>query len=75
MGDNRHVMTYVICAGKSFDTVLSHRDGSDSTEWTQDQDEILASMRKEFDGWDPVYVVRRAMEFITDVPDYRRSFR
>lgn len=73
LGNNRHVMTCVISAGKSFNMVLSHPDVPDSAEWTQYQGEILVSMQKEFDGWGPVYVVRDATEFITDVPGYRSS--
>ncbi|KAJ5691804.1 hypothetical protein N7462_001227 [Penicillium macrosclerotiorum] len=54
LGDNRHVMTYVIGAGKSFNMVLSHPDDSDGTGWNQTEEETLANMRKEFEGWDPV---------------------
>ncbi|KAJ5577538.1 uncharacterized protein N7459_006502 [Penicillium hispanicum] len=54
LGDNRHVMTYVIGAGKSFNMVLSHPDDSDVSGWNQDKDTNLANMRKEFEGWDPI---------------------
>ncbi|KAB8256862.1 hypothetical protein BDV32DRAFT_152883 [Aspergillus pseudonomiae] len=51
IGDKRHVMTYTIGAGKSFNMVLSHWDPSDPTTW--DQSTALRDMRHEFTGWDP----------------------
>ncbi|KAJ5151590.1 hypothetical protein N7492_009885 [Penicillium capsulatum] len=68
LGDKRHVMTYVIGADKWFNMVLSHPDDSDSAQWTHDQDEILANMRNEFDGWDPalskiIHMVDRALKW------------
>lgn len=57
LGDNRHVMTYTIGAGKSFNMVLSHPDDSDGSGWNQNKEETLENMRREFQGWDPVYVL------------------
>ncbi|KAL1968737.1 hypothetical protein VTN77DRAFT_1563 [Rasamsonia byssochlamydoides] len=51
LGDARHVMTYTIGAGKSFNMVLSHPDDTDPATWNQE--EALDNMRKEFEGWDP----------------------
>lgn len=54
IGEDRHVMTYSIAGGRSFNMVLSHRDKSTSDPATfgfgQD---ILSDMRREFEGWDP----------------------
>ena len=47
----RHVMTYVISAGKAFNLVLSHPDNSDPSTW--DQSNPLEDMKKHFTGWDP----------------------
>lgn len=52
IGEQRHVMTYVIGAGKSFNMVLSHADHSDPSTW--DQATPLA-VRREFQGWDGRY--------------------
>ncbi|GAQ45917.1 conserved hypothetical protein [Aspergillus niger] len=51
IGDKRHVMTYTIGAGKSFNMVLSHWDPRDPATW--DQSTALQDMRREFTGWDP----------------------
>lgn len=53
IGDQRHVMTYTIGAGKSFNMVLSHPDNSDPSTW--DQVTALSDMRREFQGWDERY--------------------
>lgn len=54
IGDMRHVMSYTIASGKSFNMVLSHPDRSDPSMWTsQTPDEVLAGMRDHFKGWDP----------------------
>ena len=50
IGDMRHVMTYTIAAGKSFNMVLSHPDRSDSSTWNQKT--ALSDMRNHFKGWD-----------------------
>ncbi|KAJ3940713.1 uncharacterized protein N0V96_009727 [Colletotrichum fioriniae] len=53
IGEDRHVMTYTIAAGDSFNMVLSHRDSRDPSTWEQKtQAEILGEMRAEFSGWD-----------------------
>lgn len=54
IGDMRHVMTYTIAGGKSFNMVLSHPDRTDPAGWTQrSPSEILSDMRSHFQGWDP----------------------
>lgn len=53
IGEGRHVMTYTIASGKSFNMVLSHRDDSDPTTWPTDPDERLAQMRSYYADWDP----------------------
>lgn len=50
IGENRHVMTYTIAAGKSFNMVLSHVDKTDPATWKPET--AVADMRKEFSGWD-----------------------
>ncbi|KAJ5665710.1 uncharacterized protein N7477_008158 [Penicillium maclennaniae] len=50
IGDQRHVMTYTIGAGKSFNMVLSHPDDTDPSTW--DQTTALSDMKREFEGWD-----------------------
>jgi salicylate hydroxylase len=54
IGEDRHVMTYTIAAGKSFNMVLSHVDRSDPCTW--DSKTALDDMRREFAGWDPQFV-------------------
>ena len=51
VGDKRHVMSYSISAGKSFNMVLSHPDDSDPDTWNQQS--ALDDMRIHFKGWDP----------------------
>jgi salicylate hydroxylase len=53
VGDGRHVMTYTIASGKSFNMVLSHRDGSDPNTWPTDPEERLKQMRGYYQDWDP----------------------
>ncbi|KAJ5673977.1 hypothetical protein N7462_009416 [Penicillium macrosclerotiorum] len=50
IGDQRHVMTYTIGAGKSFNMVLSHPDDTDPSTW--DQTTALSDMKRQFSGWD-----------------------
>ncbi|KAJ3963042.1 hypothetical protein N0V92_000182 [Colletotrichum tropicale] len=53
IGEDRHVMTYTISAGESFNMVLSHRDCRDPSTWQQkSQADVLKEMRAEFQGWD-----------------------
>jgi salicylate hydroxylase len=50
----RHVMSYTIAGGKSFNMVLSHPDRTDPAAWNQQSPEkILSAMREHFKGWDP----------------------
>ncbi|ROV90349.1 hypothetical protein VMCG_09711 [Cytospora schulzeri] len=52
IGDERHVMTYCIAGGQSFNMVLSHPDRGNPS-LPSSEAGILANMRKEFGGWDP----------------------
>ena len=46
----RHVMSYSIAGGKSFNVVLSHPDSSDPGNWNQKT--TLQDMKDNFRGWD-----------------------
>ncbi|CAG9988599.1 unnamed protein product [Clonostachys byssicola] len=52
IGPQRHVMSYTIAAGKSFNLVLSHVDDTDPATWRPE--DSLDNMRAQFEGWDPV---------------------
>ncbi|KAH6692232.1 FAD binding domain-containing protein [Plectosphaerella plurivora] len=53
IGEDRHVMTYTIAAGDSFNMVLSHKDCRDPSTWARmTQQEILSEMTEQFAGWD-----------------------
>lgn len=54
IGHDRHVMTYTIASGKSFNMVLSHVDHSDPSTWKPET--ALKDMKEYFSGWDPQYV-------------------
>jgi salicylate hydroxylase len=54
IGDMRHVMSYTIAGGKSFNMVLSHPETSDPSTWKQET--ALEDMKKHFEGWDFRYV-------------------
>lgn len=51
IGEDRHVMTYSIAGGQSFNMVLSHRDKGDPTISGSEED-ILGDIKAEFQGWD-----------------------
>ncbi|KAH7393696.1 hypothetical protein BKA64DRAFT_676771 [Cadophora sp. MPI-SDFR-AT-0126] len=51
IGEDRHVMTYTIAGGRTFNLVLSHVDKSDVSTWKQEN--IIQDMRNYFVGWDP----------------------
>ena len=51
VGPERHVMTYTIAAGKSFNMVLSHVDHTDPSTWKPEN--AVAEMKEYFRGWDP----------------------
>lgn len=53
IGEDKHVMTYMIAGGQSFNMVLSHVDRSDPAEWNQKT--VIEDMRRQFAGWDPRY--------------------
>jgi len=50
IGQDKHVMTYCITGGKSFNMVLSHVDKSDPSTW--DHNKFVEDMRSYFEGWD-----------------------
>ncbi|KAH7039589.1 salicylate hydroxylase [Microdochium trichocladiopsis] len=54
IGEDKHVMTYAISAGSSFNMVLSHVDWSDPETWTPEG--VLEDMRQQFADWDPQLV-------------------
>ncbi|KAG0650132.1 FAD-dependent monooxygenase 4 [Hyphodiscus hymeniophilus] len=54
IGEGRHVMTYTIAAGKSFNMVLSHVDNSDPATWRPET--TIQDMRNSFEDWDPQLV-------------------
>ena len=56
VGHDRHVMTYLIAGGKTFNMVLSHPAGDQAIESNLTPDEILEDMRDNYAGWDPMYV-------------------
>ncbi|KAF2496526.1 FAD/NAD(P)-binding domain-containing protein [Lophium mytilinum] len=51
IGEDRHVMTYTIAGGDSFNMVLSHIDHSEPATWTERF--AKEHIQKEFSGWDP----------------------
>jgi salicylate hydroxylase len=51
IGDAKHVMTYTIGAGTSFNMVLSHPDSTDPSKW--DSKMALQDMKTKFEDWDP----------------------
>jgi len=51
IGHMRHVMTYTMAAGRSFNMVLSHPEVSDPSTWKQET--ALDDMKAHFKGWDP----------------------
>lgn len=50
IGEDRHVMTYSIAAGESFNMVLSHVDRSDPSTWKPE--DAVKDMQGYFKGWD-----------------------
>ncbi|KUI64272.1 3-hydroxybenzoate 6-hydroxylase 1 [Cytospora mali] len=52
IGEERHAMTYCIAGGQSFNMVLSHPDRNNFS-FPVVEEEVLETMRKEFEGWDP----------------------
>ncbi|KKY32762.1 putative salicylate hydroxylase [Diaporthe ampelina] len=53
IGEDRHVMTYCITGGQAFNMVLSHPDPTATAAAPSTEKEILATMKKEFEGWHP----------------------
>ncbi|KAL6917090.1 hypothetical protein FSHL1_008255 [Fusarium sambucinum] len=54
IGEDRHVMTYSIAGGNSFNMVLSHVDHSSPSTWNAEC--ALQDMRDSFHNWDPKLV-------------------
>jgi salicylate hydroxylase len=52
LGEGRHVMTYRISGGETFNLVLSHPDNSDPSTWSTDRQAILDEIRGNYEGWD-----------------------
>lgn len=76
IGDGRHVMTYTIGAGKTFNMVLSHPDDSEPSTW--DQATVLSDMKREFQGWDcrygsPVLLLVKSILFLLTSAQARES--
>lgn len=55
VGHQRHVMSYPISGGKTFNMVLSHPDEGE-IDPSASQETLLAEMRKNYEGWDPKLV-------------------
>jgi salicylate hydroxylase len=51
IGEDRHVMTYCIAGGKTFNLVLSHVDHTDPSTW--EPENAVRDMKEYFQGWDP----------------------
>lgn len=68
IGEDRHVMTYTIAGGETFNLVLSHVDRSNPTTWKQDN--VIKDMRGYFDGWDPWFVATYPAIFLNSDIDY-----
>ncbi|KAL2204839.1 FAD/NAD(P)-binding domain-containing protein [Sarocladium strictum] len=51
IGEDRHVMTYCIAGGKTFNMVLSHVDHTEPATWSNGA--AISEMRANFAGWDP----------------------
>ena len=51
IGEDRHVMTYCIAGGKTFNMVLSHVDNSDPANWKPEN--AISDMKEYFQDWDP----------------------
>ena len=51
IGEDRHVMTYCIAGGETFNMVLSHVDTSDPTTWKPEN--AISDMKEYFQDWDP----------------------
>lgn len=52
VGHQRHVMSYPISGGKTFNMVLSHPDEGE-IDPSATQEVLLQEMRKNYEGWDP----------------------
>ncbi|KAF2755033.1 FAD/NAD(P)-binding domain-containing protein [Pseudovirgaria hyperparasitica] len=51
LGPQRHIMAYSIAAGETFNLVISHPATTDPATWRQDDN--VAEMKRQFEGWDP----------------------
>lgn len=50
----RHIMTYTIAGGRSFNIVLNHPDDTDPSTWNPDS--AVEDMKEHFRDWDPQFV-------------------
>ena len=55
IGEDRHVMSYPISGGKTFNMVLSHPAPKEKV-WATDAATVLQEMQDNYQGWDPVLV-------------------
>ncbi len=53
IGHERHVMSYCIAGGSSFNMVINYIDHSDPSTWQKGKE--IKEMRQVFKGWDPKY--------------------
>jgi salicylate hydroxylase len=53
VGHDRHVMSYPINGGKTFNMVLSHPYDGEIGAWTRDPQKLLEEMKSHYAGWDP----------------------
>lgn len=57
VGPDRHVMSYLIAGGGTFNLVLSHPAPDDQDGANIPLDQILNEMRRNYEGWDPTSVM------------------
>jgi len=55
IGHERHIMSYCISSGESFNMVLNYIDHSDPSSWKPGKE--VEEMRAVFEGWDPRYAI------------------
>ncbi|KAH8810823.1 hypothetical protein F5884DRAFT_875731 [Xylogone sp. PMI_703] len=67
VGDDRHVMSYAIAGGESYNLVLTHPYDNIDKEHTP-MSEILQKMRSHYNGWDPVLC--RLLEMVTSTVEW-----
>ena len=66
IGPDRHVMSYCIAGGSSFNMVINYVDHSDPSTWQKGKE--IEEMRAVFHGWDPKYArLGRRKELFADI--------